>query len=173
LFESGPLFDFYTAAHPDVPVSAEAMIVPEMLVREVLDKSNFGLKWLLGQLSGIPHCKAIVVGTPPPKGNDQRLRSLLCKEPVFVDAARSLGLKLDEVELTKPQVRRKLWLVTQDLFREAAEMARFEFIPVPTEAMDESGFLREDLWEEDATHANGDYGNLFWKVLLPSGRSAQ
>jgi hypothetical protein len=34
------------------------------------------------------------------------------------------------------------------------------FVPPPQAAFDDQGFLREDLYQNDATHANSRYGTL-------------
>jgi hypothetical protein len=169
LLEIGSPFDFYLAARPNEAIEAGATIVPESLVRETLESYNAELHPLLAKLNNVPGCKTLVLGTPPPKGNDERLRKLLSKERHFVNAAQQLGITLDKVPFTRPAVRRKLWLLVQELLRGAAQKATCEFIPVPCEALDESGFLREELWSEDATHANKRYGDLFWNKLFSPG----
>lgn len=167
LFETGSPFDFFLAEDAKAAIGLGVTIVPETLVREALGAYNASLKALLVRLNGVSGCKTMVVGTPPPKGNDQRLRALLNKEQHFVNAARQLGVSLNEVKLTKPLIRRKLWLIVQDLLREAADDAACSFIPAPARAMDADGFLKEELWREDVTHANTSYGDLFWHDSFP------
>jgi len=162
-------FDFYLAAYPNATVDPDATIVPETLVRETLETYNAQLHPMLAKLNNVPGCRTMVLGTPPPKGNDERLRKLLSNERHFVNAAQQLGRTLDKVAFTSAAVRRKLWLLVQELLREAAQKANCEFVPVPSGALDEAGFLREELWAEDATHANTRYGKLFWNTLFPPG----
>jgi hypothetical protein len=162
LFQTGAPFDFHLAAHPGMAVSSEAAIVPESLVREVLEEGNSMLRPVAARLRAVKSCSLVLLGTPPPKGNDRRLRSILPKDLHFVRAARELGVALDDIEFTDRIVRLKLWMVVQDLLSEAAGELGCKFVSVPTETMDEMGFLREDLWREDITHANHRYGEVFW-----------
>ncbi|HEV7305246.1 hypothetical protein [Ensifer sp.] len=165
LFEAGKPFDFYIANRPDIAVQPVDLI-PESLIREILDRGNALLQPFLKRLQGVPGCKTVLLGTPPPKGDDGVLRQLVSKEVYFVEMAERMGFDLNTITFTDRLVRRKLWLVVQDLLAEAADAAGSAFMPVPEAVMDDEGFLKKELWREDATHANPEYGRVFWDSML-------
>src|ERR1700730_4047037 len=105
-------------------------------------------------------CLPVLCGTPPPKGNNERLRDVIANEPHFVNVAEQMKVSLREVELTTPRLRFKLWAVMQIMLQELARERGVPFIPVPTSVQTADGFLAEDYWSEDATHANGAYGRV-------------
>jgi len=166
LFEIDKPFDFFLASRPGLePTKAE--LVPEAQVREVLDAGNEFLYKLLVRLKEVPGCRVVLLGTPPPKGNDTRLRHFIQREAFFVQMAAKAGSNVNEIRLTDRAVRLKLWAVIQDLLSEAADNHGCGFLAVPETVKDGDGFLREDLWWEDATHANAQYGRIYWETMLP------
>lgn len=165
LLAQGPSFDFHLAQHPDQPHLSGAAIVPEALVRSVIGEPIQPLRGILRRLKARRGCTPVVLGTPPPKGNDERLHKLLGREIDRYLGADAAGIDLDAISLTDRQVRRKLWLVLQDLLEDAAKDAGCAFAPVPAQSMDASGFLKEEYWREDVSHANSLYGDLFWQEL--------
>lgn len=165
LFEIDRPFDFFLASQPAWETS-EADIVPEAQVREALDGGNAFLYQLLGRLKEVPGCRVVLLGTPPPKGDDARLRHFIQREAFFVQLASKAGSNVNHIRLTDRSVRLKLWTVIQDLLAEAADNNGCAFLSVPDGVKDEDGFLRGDLWFEDATHANPQYGHVFWETML-------
>jgi hypothetical protein len=65
-------------------------------------------------------------------------------------------------------VRYKLWRLHSQIMRGHAEEAGIRFVAHPREAVDEEGFLRDELCG-NATHANAAYGAL----ILEQMRSLQ
>jgi len=169
LFSRGPPFDFYLASHPDCKVSRKATLIPESVVRENLNENYLGLPSFLQKLKNVSGCRPIVLGTPPPKGDDAKLRRLIASEELFRRSLENLKLSPSSIEFTPRAIRRKLWLVTQDLLQEIAVAQRCEFVPTPEEAMDEDGFLKYEYWKQDVTHANTNFGSLFLGKLLCKG----
>lgn len=167
LFATKPVFDFYLASDPLVPMLPNTMLVPETMVRAVLNEINKELVELLSRLISVPGCEPVLCGTPPPKGNDERLRTYI-KEPNFHSLAQRLGFSVSDVPFTPLSVRRKLWVVVQELLHEIAESMGCKFQAVPKQALDSNGFLREEYWGQDASHANHDYGRLFLRQLVPA-----
>jgi hypothetical protein len=109
--------------------------------------------------------RLVVAGSPPPKGDEAELIRLVQSEWYYRDQASRLGLRLEDVGITPGPIRLKLWRVTQDLMAEAARRHGCDFFSVPDEAIDESGFLKRELWAEDATHANAIYGRIMLDAL--------
>jgi hypothetical protein len=107
-----------------------------------------------------------LVGTPPPKKDNEALRKLLEKEPYFCDWAAQLGQSIDEIKITEPHVRLKLWFLLQDMIAEIGRRHGARFIPVPNELQDEDGFLLEEYWHPDVTHANAAYGAIVLRKVL-------
>lgn len=168
LFAADPLFDFYLRSHPSFECEQDAILVPEMQVRALLNRGNIALPHVLKKLLEVPGCRVVVCGTPPPKGDDKRLKDLLSKEPSFVKKAHELGIKVQDVKFTPRNIRRKLWIVVQELFQEIAEAHSAEFRPVPPFAFTKDGFLANEYWADDATHANIAYGAKFLEELIPT-----
>jgi hypothetical protein len=110
--------------------------------------------------------KLALLGTPPPKKDNEKLRGLLTREPVFVAIAAAHNATPETIEITDPYVRLKLWYLLQDMFREAAAKFGGVYVPVPAETQDRDGFLREEFWAADVTHANSDYGRLMLAKTL-------
>lgn len=159
LFAPSPLFDLFVFDRPDLDVAPGLQIVPEIAVRTHLEGSFDTLHPHIERLQRAG-CQPVLCGTPPPKGNNAKLRTLLARETYFVKTAAEMGLNIDEIELSPPWLRLKLWIVLQSLMEEIARRHGVEFVSVPDSVQTEEGFLKEEYWEKDATHANAEYGRV-------------
>ncbi len=56
-----------------------------------------------------------------------------------------LGQSIEDIKITDPHVRLKMWFLLQDMIAEIAHRHGARFIPVPRELQDEEGFLLEQL----------------------------
>lgn len=166
LFAPSPLFDFVLASRPDLPLDESADLVPESMVREKFWPTVAILSAMIGEIAKNSASRAIVLGTPPPKGDDEKVRGFLAAEPGLVALAAKRGCSVDEVPLTPPLIRLKLWTVIQELMADIAREHGASFLPAPAEAQDETGFLRPEFWVADATHANLLYGQILLDQLL-------
>ncbi len=177
LIEQPPRFDFVPRRLPSLPVEEDATIVPEALVRVKLQYFLGPLHDLLAVLKERTECRIVVVGTPPPKGDNEHIRRLLA--PDFAYLQHAAGATVNQVTLTSPSVRLKLWHVLQENYKEQAERDGAEFLPVRHIGTDEAGFLKPEFWAPDATHANRAYGRLVLDYLAdkllgcPKVRSAE
>jgi hypothetical protein len=90
---------------------------------------------------------------------------LLLQDWYYRDQASLLGLDLVESRIAPGPLRLKLWRVTQELMAEAADQYGCEFFSAPESAIDAGGFLKRELWAEDATHGNAQYGRLVLDAL--------
>ena len=104
--------------------------------------------------------EVMLVGTPPPKGVIAAERGYLAAEPYYAEFAAELGLSLDQLELTPPTVRLKLWQVVQSEYARLAGELGLTFLPVPASLKTADGFLRRQYWADDVAHANDDYGHV-------------
>jgi hypothetical protein len=158
LFMPGQVLDLLPRFYPDRSVIKGAVIVAESAIRDHLQPSMDELSGLLRKLGGGgPH---LVLGTPPPLGDQALVRTRLGREPSFVDRARALGMDMATIGLAPPSVRRKLWFVIQRMMAETAAAHGAIFVPHPPGAEDAEGYLRLDMSGGDITHANERYGRL-------------
>ena len=164
LIEQLPRFDFIPRGLSSLPVADDALIVPESLVRAKLQCFSEDLHRMLTVLRQQPNCRIAVVGTPPPKEDNEHLHRLLAPEFPFVQHAAETTL--EQVTLTAPTVRLKLWHVLQEIYKEQAEDEGVEYIPVPDAVTDERGYLKPQFWAHDATHANPAYGQVVLDHLI-------
>jgi hypothetical protein len=165
MFSPNPRIDFVLSTNPDLPLDEEATIVPELMLRELFRPSMEQLEKTLKRLDGAGAARILVLGTPPPKDDDSFCRQRLGKERTFAARAGKLGVDLASIELSPAILRYKYWALLQNMMRETAGRACKEFIPIPLAAQAPAGFLRRELWADDITHANRDYGKLVLKDL--------
>lgn len=104
--------------------------------------------------------RPFLIGTPPPRGDEDYLRKPFDKKCGWYDEfAQLIGADLKTAKLVPVRRRYKGWLVLQSLMKEYADKYRIPFIATPKEASAESGFLKPEYCH-DMTHANPAYGTL-------------
>ncbi|WP_152531575.1 hypothetical protein [Mycobacterium sp. UM_CSW] len=154
-------FDFALASHPGLVMDEGVDLVPELQVREVFQPSMPPLEVLLTRMLDTGGPRPIVLGTPPPKADNEAIRrGMQVHAEFFAKLASDRGLHPDKAQLAPAYLRLKLWWLVQQMMRETAERHAVEFWPVSASAMTEEGYLRPEYWAEDATHANAAYGAL-------------
>lgn len=154
-------FDFALASHPELVVDPRVELVPELQVREVFLPSMSHLANVLTRMLDASGPRPIVLGTPPPKADNEAIRrGMQIHADFFTKLASDLGFDPEKAQLTPVFLRLKLWSLLQQMMRETAERLAVEFWPVSASAMTEDGYLRPEYWDEDATHANAAYGAL-------------
>ena len=154
-------FDFALASHPGLVVDQGVELVPELQVREVFQPSMSHLEIVLTRMLDTGGPRPIVLGTPPPKADNEAIRrGMQVHADFFTKLASDLGLDPEKAQLAPACLRLKLWWLLQQMMRETAERLAVEFWPVSASAMTEEGYLRPEYWGEDATHANAAYGAL-------------
>lgn len=160
-----PGFDFMLTQQPDLPIDLGVPLVPEQAVRESFAATFLGLRWMLGQIAQRGGIKPVLIGTPPPKGDNDAVRALLARERHFVRVAEQMGASLDHVAMSAPLLRVKLWRLLQQMMAEIAAEHGLAFWPTPSAAEDAEGFLRREYWSQDATHANAVFGKLMLRDM--------
>ncbi|WP_256099685.1 glycosyltransferase family 2 protein [Mycobacterium gordonae] len=154
-------FDFTLASRPELVVDHEVELVSELQVREVFQPyltdllENDVLTRMLDAGGPTP----IVLGTPPPKGDEEAILRGLRSDSAITEQASKLGLDLEQ-SLAPAHLRLKLWFLLQQMMSESAERLGVEFWPVSASAMTKEGYLRPEYWAADVTHANAAYGAL-------------
>ena len=159
LFESDPPIDFVLSGEPTLPVRSGAQLVPEQMLREQFASNYSDLHLFLQRLAAAAARGVVVCGTPPPK-NDPALLKLLLAKPFFAELMAERGITADLIRLTPPQTLFKMWRLVQNMMREAADGHGLPFEPFPSVAQTEEGFLRQEYWADDITHANTRLGRL-------------
>lgn len=118
----------------------------------------------------------LLVGTPPPKSEQQVRQGLLNDGPLgqgyFVDALAKLGLTLESAPLTPTATRVASWEALQEAMEATATGAGAAFVPVPEWMRTEAGTLREEYCEPDTTHANTAYGAVMWQEIAARAEAA-
>lgn len=158
LFETTPPFDFVRSDSDFVDDGVR--LIPASLVELKFSKTPHSQQCrdLISQLKAIRGCRPILMETPPPKGIDAELRTMLQVE--FGGLAKQRGVSLDDMPFTKREIRLKLWRSCRDAYMRIAEEAGIEFLPLPAWVFDAEGFLKREFWQHDATHASIQYGDL-------------
>lgn len=134
-----------------VPDSAGRVFVPEDLMRadmrERLETLSFGL--LRGLAARFRDARLFHLSSPPPCGDAAHVE----RHPGVFKAQLHRGV-------SPMPLRRKLYDIHTDLYREACLAAGVEFVDVPAEAVAADGAMKRDFWNEDPTHGNARYGAL-------------
>lgn len=99
--------------------------------------------------------------TPPPKQDQDFLTSKLTK---YRDKVVS------ECGVSEPRLRLNLWKLEMEVLSHFCAQHAIGLIPPPEGALDNDGFLREDFYATDATHANSEYGVLVLDQLVNYAR---
>ncbi len=170
LFEPSPAFDFVLSSDPSCPVDPDLPLVPEAYLRAFIAPTLEPLQQLLMRITDAGGRRPVVLGTPPPKGDSNAIRSLLANEPHFVAAAEAANSSIATARLTKPALMYKLWSLVQDMTRQIAEAQGAIFVPVPPDACTPDGYLRKEHWSGDVTHANAAFGTIMLGAAIKTAR---
>jgi hypothetical protein len=151
-------------------MNPSAQIISRAAIRHRFQKSLDDLDLVLQRLATGGLNRIALIGTPPPKGDNEALRAFAQLEDFFVSAARRFGQSVETLPITDPYVRLKLWYLLQDMLAEVARIRGVMFIPVPKEVQDTDGFLKREFWLSDVTHANEAYGNVMYETVVRAFR---
>lgn len=163
-FEAETPFDFVSAHVRKMNPSAQ--MKSQAAIRDRFQQTSFDvLDVVLERLATGGLNRIALIGTPPPKGDNETLRALLQNDTFFVDWAAQLGHSVETVPITDSSVRLKLWYLLQEMLAEEARIRGLIFIPVPEDVQDADGFLKREFWQ-DVTHANLAYGNVMYETVL-------
>jgi hypothetical protein len=166
LFRPEPALDFVLSAAPHLPVDRAAHVVPEEMLRTFFAKSLTDLTRLLERLGKHSPFPPIVIGTPPPKGDPERLCANIGKEVVLTQVAQRIGVTIEPSSLTDVRVMVKLWRLLQTMLAEIAAREGATFVAVPPRLMTAEYLLLDKHWAADATHANRAYGRVMLEEVV-------
>jgi hypothetical protein len=153
-------FDFMLPGD-DAPPVAGAEPIPLAQVRaalaEAIAPDLVRLRLLRDLIGPFDH-----VESPPPVRDDAFIQA--SADAWFHD----LGIAARGV--APAALRRRMWRLNSQLFKEAVEALGGRFLPVPADVQDPDGFLRPEL-AGDATHGNAAYGERLIRLIeeLPEG----
>lgn len=157
-------FDF-ASKHVSKILNNIQIIARSTIRKRFYDISLADLATLLDQLKSAEPERLVIIGTPPPKKDNEQLRLMFAAEPHFLQYAASKGIDPRQIPITEPHIRLKLWYLLQDLFAAEASRIGAVFLPVAPETQDAEGYLKQEFWQNDVTHANGDYGAIMLERL--------
>jgi GT2 family glycosyltransferase len=162
LFESDERFSIFPASGPWEDGRPRPLI-PRSLIRKAFAPGVAALRAVLEKSAG---ADVILLGTPPPKADDQ-VRVGIEGEPVIAEWAARLGMTAATLRITPLSVRRELWKITQELLGAMCREYAVPFIDVP-ERVFSGGALSAALSAPDVTHANG----LWAEVMIKEAHEA-
>ncbi len=160
LFQPARRFDFVPSDGSDDGIDPSAELVPETMIRAKYALTLSILAYTLGKMRARPGARVAVVGTPPPKADQDYLREILATEPDLMARAAATGLDIRQVEISSYALRFKLWRLLQDCLRGIAEEAGCRFVHVPDVVYTAQGGLERTYWAHDLSHANDAYGEI-------------
>lgn len=166
MFAPEPPFDFVLSTHPRLPIDRAVPLVPESMIRAFMAPSLDPLDALLARLRSNSAYPAIVVGTPPPRNDVDRIRERLSHEPHFLDWAEKLGKTAETVAISPPLLMAKLWRLVQMMTCDVTKKHGATFVPVGEHLLSDESYLPEPFWSADATHANGDFGREMMRDVI-------
>ncbi len=164
-------FDFYLAEESELPIDDQAELLPMGIVESVFKRHLAGA---LGSVYSIldyavkgSTFKAYFLESPPPISSEEHIR----KHPSSFRAA------INNNGVSSAAFRYKLWRLQAKFVQEHCAALNVKYIPAPRESQDAQGFLREEYWNIDPTHANDAYGALVLNQIrslhYPSNNSAE
>jgi hypothetical protein len=141
---------------------AGSMIVPRTMLEALWEPTVAQLRFTLDLLC--PDRRVVLLGTPPPKRQDDVL-SNLATEVWFREVAGEMGVAIGELPVTDESDRLNMWTVLQQILARIAVEYEIPFVPSPAIAADSGGYLLRAFSDHDATHANAAYGDAVCDAL--------
>ena len=153
LLRSGPAFDFLLDPC-DAPDPNAEIQVPHRAIASAFDQ-HLAKPSLVRKIQAAAKSRVYLLSAPPPKQNNAFMleRFMAQKKQSY------RGISVGDVGLERPETRLKLWLMETRATARWAASENLYFVPAPTKAFDDKGFLHPQFYS-DATHANGGYGAL-------------
>lgn len=129
-------------------------VVPASMISAVWESSLAGIET---QLTDVKAEHLVLLGTPPPKAEEQ-IRAGLNREPNMLRLVAQAGESVDTIRITPSAVRVGLWKILQGDLEERAARIGARFVPVPSSTQTADGCLKPEYSGGDAAHANGAFG---------------
>lgn len=158
MLDTGLSFDYLPRGYHDSTVEESLELVAESVIIETYWPSLGPMLEYMRAHPPTGNLKRFLLGTPPPLYSNEVIKSRLAKEPFFAHRAKDFGLDINDVSISRPELRRKLWFTLQTTLKELADQTGWHFIAVPEDCFDEKGYLKPELSAGDCVHANADFG---------------
>ena len=150
LVRRGKPFDFTLPEEPGLEEEAGAepqtYAFIDSTLRSLMSHDQRFLRTAQSAIDG----SLVHIESPPPVEDEALIRD-------SIDLRLASGADL--IGISSPLLRYKLWRLQSRIVAETCLDLGIEYIPVPTESLVGGRFLRPELFQ-DATHANGAYGEL-------------
>lgn len=108
--------------------------------------------------------RVIVLGTPPPK-SEEETRRLLSKAPRFAQEMAAAGTTAEDVPMTPGPTRVALWRILQADVERATRRAGADFVGVPATVQTPEGYLKPEFSAADVSHANAEYAGVMLEEI--------
>ena len=145
-------FDFIMPGAEDLPLDAEAELVPLHYIKAILASLVDRYLYQLFQLRKATDAPILLYLPPPPIGDNafisEKMDDFFRKH---ADFSGIVGTKF---------LRRKMWLLQNAMYRKVCAENDVTVIEAPAAAVDPEGYLATAFYGQDATHANPAYGDL-------------
>jgi hypothetical protein len=140
--------DFISPDAPSAPLAEGAEIVPTSAIRRRMVAESQEHLALLTALRAATTAPMYHLESPPPIPSEAHIRK-------YPDPFRK---ELEVRPVTPAFIRWKLWRLQSGIFQEFCDALGIEFVPAPSDMVDENGMLAEIAWPPEPTHANQIYG---------------
>lgn len=133
----------------------DSYTIPYRLMWDLFE-NVFERNVIIGKLRSAGLNNIIHISSPPPNQDNQLIR----------DTTRRYAVRKNkEIEVADPVLRLKLWKLEMDVLKQLCLDNGMQFLPVPGESQTPEGYLKMEYYGRDATHANGQYGELVLRQL--------
>ena len=151
-------FDFFEQGNDSVASDDTVQIIPKRMLASIFDAGiRNGDGQQLSALRGATKARVFHLVPPPPKENNAHILSY--HETKFAeDDIVSLGV-------SPPALRLKFWKLQASILGQFCGENAIEIIYPIAAALTPDGYLSPDYYANDATHANGRYGELVLQHL--------
>jgi hypothetical protein len=160
LLKAGPDYDFLLSPS-DIPEPGHTWRIPHRTIAMAFAQ-HLEHAASVRDLKLATSSPTFILGTPPPKQSNDFLLEKFMRQKRQEYRGRSVA----EVGIERPITRLKLWKIESDITCRWTELEGMRYLGSPTQSAEPSGFLRRDLYNDDATHANAIYGALVVEQIL-------
>jgi hypothetical protein len=134
-------------------------IVPASIIKQMTDYVSAHDEWVL-LLKKLIRLPLLVLPPPPPVGDNRWIQSNM---GTFKEALERSGV-------SSPEYRLMLYKLWSDGIRDSASKNNVRFVELPHDVFNESGYLAEQYFGDEPSHANISYGDRLLRHLIEVGR---
>jgi hypothetical protein len=135
----------------------EGVPIPRSMIKDFFKPSFEELTEIIPSLSDA--ASITLMNGPAPKPLTH-IQDCILQEKYFTDIAKSLGVEVDDLDITSDSLRLELWNILAGLLATYAKTLGANFLSAPAASRDGLGLLLPEYCASDVTHANLKYGVL-------------